>query len=186
MRREIVYPILLACADTVSNSYWKQVLTDMGYGSCPTGSYISNGTLTSSTFAWELPTAEDDEEYIAETTDNLIQLLQDNLGLFSAEDTAEKQEHFYQVLASKNPNETPENWPDLKKIYGKTIPISHFVAEIFTDTETKILDLKTAKRVLADINLGLGLKTLGNDDIVVKNGKIFSIPPLGLQIPNSD
>lgn len=180
MRRELLYPVLLACADTVENSFWKQIITDMAHGSCPTGSYISNGTLTTASFAWEIPNPEESPS-LEKCTEELVELLQENLGIFSEEDKAERQEHFYQILASKNPNSTPETWPDLKKVYGKEIPIADFVAKKFTvDGE---LNLSAAKRALADINLGLGLKTITNDDIIVKNGRIVAIPVVDFYLP---
>jgi len=180
MRRELNYPILLECADTVSSDFWKRVITDMAYNSCPTGTYISNGALTATTFAWEIPADEDDSESLEKSTEELIGLLQEKLGIFSEEDTAERQEHFYQVLASKNPNSTPETWPELKKIYGKDIPIADFVARKFTVNNQ--LDLSAAKRAMADINLALGLKNIGNDDIIIADGRISAIPALGMDL----
>ena len=178
MRRELIHPTILECAATVDHPYWVNVLTNMAHGICPTGSYISNNALTAATFAWEIPTT-DDEESLEESTKELIELFQENLGLFSEEDTAEREEHFYQVLASKGPNSTPETWPEIKKIYGKELPLAYFIGKRFTNSDG-IMDIASARRALADVYVGLSVKTIGNDDIVVQDGKIIAIPQVGL------
>lgn len=180
MRRELLYPTLLACSETITNQFWTQIITEMAYGNCPTGTYISNGTLTAAAFAWEIPSI-DDTDFLQESTEQLVVLLQEHLGIYSDEDTAERQEHFYQILASKNPSETPENWQELKKVYGKDLPIAHFVAKLLTDSNG-FLDKTVALKKIADINLSLGLKNIGNDDITVKGGRIVAITPLGLSL----
>lgn len=180
MRRELLYPILLACAETLSSEFWARVLTEMAYGNCPSNTYISNGALTAAAFAWEIPT-NDDTDFLSSSTGELVELLQEHLGIYSEEDTAERQEIFYQILASKGPDSSPENWQELKKIYGKDLPIAHFVANLLRDSEGN-LNKNEALRKIADINLGLGLKNINNDDIVVKDGRIHAILPLGLSL----
>ena len=168
MKRDVIYPTLLLCAATVESTFWKELITEMAYGNCPNDTYISNGVFMTNKFAWEVPSGDT----IAPATTALIGNLQSLLGIFSKEDSKKKRDEFFQFRIDASPDELVQDWSELKRVFGREIPIACYVAGLMAEYG---LDLEEGRRLNAEITTKIATKQIDTDDITVQDGQIIHI-----------
>lgn len=170
MKKELLYPVFLNASKFSDDIFWKQIYEDLAYGKTPYGSYFSKGffccNFKNKEFSYKVDDKSPEKLY-----DDILNLLQNKLGLCSSNDKAKKIADF-----EKLENEIKEirnnKWTNIKKKNVRDLMIENYIIEM---KKTHNIPEKEIKQLHHYINVGIVFKTISNKDIIYENGKIVSI-----------
>jgi hypothetical protein len=170
MKKELIYPIFLESAKYAEDIFWRQIYEDLAYGKTPYGSYISKGffccNFKNKEFSYKIENKAAEKLYT-----DILNLLQNKLGLCSSNDKAKKIADF-----EKLENEIKEirnnKWTNIKKKNTRDFMIENYIIDFKNKYN---ISEKEIKKLHLYINVGIVFKTISNKDIIYENGKILSI-----------
>jgi len=123
-KKTIVYPIFTKCAENCKDEFWKQLLRDMSTGRMPKNILIINKTLTSSGKKSASLSLENTRE--EELAPLIVEFLQKNCSIFSANDIKKKCILINQIKKSNDENKKLK-WPQIRKLNVRKLILLDFV-----------------------------------------------------------
>lgn len=197
-KREILYPIFLACCKYTTDTFWKGIFEDLAYGQSPLGTYIYNGYLSckikGKEFNYkfgdllsECVIKEDipgDRENIAEidSEDNIEEgpikklyldvytFLNKKVGLISDKEYSKRLKNLTDI--ENNLRKANENWAKIRKKNIKELILEKYIIH---NVEKYSLGYPLGRKLLSFIYLSFQFKYITNNDIVFEKGKIEEI-----------
>lgn len=178
-KREILYPIFLACCKYTTDIFWKGIFEDLAYGQAPSGTYIYNGYLScgikGKEFNYKFIEDDDMEKNTEKNNEKNIYLdvytfLNKKLGIFSNMEYSKKLQNLINIEA--NIRKSNENWNKIRKKNVRELILEKY---IIYNVENYSLGYSLGRKLLAFIYLAFQFKHLSNNDIIFENGKIEEI-----------
>ena len=171
MYTELQYPIFLDASQYAKDTFWKYIFEDLAYGRTPYGTYIVKNFLCCNYKGKEFSYKIENNKAGKQLYDELYNILHNKFGLLSMEDKQILRNKF-----EKTHNDTMQlhnsTWSAIKKKNIKHLIIENFVINM---KKKYNLTLAQTKELLSYIIIGLIFKTIGNDDIEYRDGKIHAI-----------
>lgn len=166
-KRDVAHPIFLECKAICGNEYWKNVFEDLAYGKYPKQIYISNQTIQSSNRKKPFSFIMKDKS-AKEVMENTIDILTSFTDLISSEEIKKKKDG--NDLQKKD---VWYQWKDIKRKYIKDVLLMNYCLEL-----KKTFNLTS--KITTCLYQGLIYRIYSGQilDIVMKDGKIESIPAL--------
>lgn len=171
MYTELQYPIFLDASQYAKDTFWKYIFEDLAYGRTPYGTYITKHFLCCNykgkEFSYKIDSSKKPEQIYTE----LYDILFNKFGLLSLEDKQSLRIKFEQTQ-NDHIKLNNSSWSSIKKKN-----IKHLIIENFVSNMRKKYNLTNVqvKEILNYIIIGLIFKTITNEDIEYRNGKIYSI-----------
>lgn len=124
LKKNISFPIFQRCSDHCKDEFWKQQLRDMSTGRMPKNILIINKTLTSSGKKSASLSLENIKE--EELAPLIVEFLQQNCSIFSANDIKKKCILINQIKKSNDENKKLK-WPQIRKLNVRKLILLDFV-----------------------------------------------------------
>lgn len=164
---EIQYPVLIECANIVSDSFWEQFYKDLASGKGSRGIYISNGIIQTtnkrSGFKYSI---------IGKTPEIIISELQKlfsrSTSLFSKKDTTKKK-NIIKEIKQELDNADSSKWSSIKRKQIKFLHIVNYVIRLREKHNFPKKNLEYNYKVIIN---AFETKTHTSKDVVFEDGKI--------------
>lgn len=167
--RQIVNPIFLECAHTITDPFWVDLFNSAGYGKFPRRFGFKNGLLTYRKATRVITTELTKSPY--EATSIAINFFKKYGGIVSEQDAIDSREADFNRGQAEEPM---AGWGDLPKKTQEAL-IDTYISEMTTTmslTPKQKLDLRHV------INVGIVLKYFTRDNIAIEDNRITSIDGL--------
>lgn len=172
LKRNLIFPFFLKCAELCKDDFWKQVLEDMSYGKPPKNILVYDKNLVlnvgkkKESFSFE---NLGEKEFI----EKVIPFLQNNISLYSCNDVKKRQAIIEQLKKEKEKIKKSK-WTQIRKSNPKKIFLLRFVHEkkqefdLSWNTSTKLYN------ELFDVLFKQGM----SKKVDFEDGKIISVEGL--------
>jgi hypothetical protein len=172
IKRNLIFPFFLKCAELCKDDFWKQVLEDMSYGKPPKNILVYDKNLVlnvgkkKESFSFE---NLGEKEFI----EKVIPFLQNNISLYSCNDVKKRQAIIEQLKKEKEKIKKSK-WTQIRKSNPKKIFLLRFVHEkkqefdLSWNTSTKLYN------ELFDVLFKQGM----SKKVDFEDGKIISVEGL--------
>ena len=178
IKKNLIFPFFLKCADICKDDFWKQVFEDMAYGRPPKNILVYDKNIVlnigkkKESFSFD---NLDEQEFI----EKVIPFLQSNISLYSTGDVKKKQS-IIEYLEKEKEKIKKSKWTQIRKNNPKKIFLLRFINE---KKQEYNLSWDTAKKLyveLYDVLFKQGM----SKKVEFENGKIISIEGLDFSKKN--
>lgn len=167
--REIVHPIFLQCLQYTDDLFWKMVFEEMSYNSCFSGTYITRGTyycnIKSKEFSYKFQDAHPKDIF-----ENISSLLKKH-NIIGKSDTILFLKEYEDAKQSID-EVLGQEWSEIRKKNLKDLMFQNFLIRMKYEFELRDSQVK---KLYSFINFCLLLKTMTNQSVLYKDGRIESI-----------
>jgi len=163
------HPYFITCSEHATNSFWKNVLEEMGKGKSPRSIYVCDSTIFCSDKSINNSYTFEKEKSPKISCEEIIKFLQTNTCLCSEEEEAEKKQISRQ---RKKGEEVVQSWSQIKKKHIKELLIMDYV---ILKMKQHHLTVEEGINFLKMIRLSLIYRIHSSKDIEYKNEKIENI-----------
>lgn len=168
--RNIIYPILMECAQLCTDDFWRQFYEDLATGKSPKGIYISNGTIYTTNKRTGIAYS------ISQKPPRLIvielhDLLTTKTSICSSKDLDKKRKIIDEIQTDLNKYRTGK-WTSIKRKNIKYMLLVNYALKLRAENK---LTWKQTIAVFITIQQAFELKTHKSKDVVYNDGEIHDI-----------
>lgn len=162
LKKEILYPVFLACCMYLDEPLWKSVFEDLAYGICPYECFINKGYLCCSNktkgFIYNIKSKKEPKLMCEE----IKKLFMEKLNILNTD--IDK--------CIDCDLESNIKWSQIKRKNIRDFMILNFLVKNKRDYN---LSKEAIDKLQKTIKIGIIFKTISNEDIIMENGHIKSI-----------
>ena len=163
---KLIYPVFLSCCEFSKDNFWKFIFEDLAYGNCPYGTYIIKNYMCCNYKGKEFSYKIDPKKDPKIIYEDIYDILHNKFGLLSNKDKKHNRELFF----SKGKED--DEILTIKKKYIRLVLVEEFIENM---TKKYKLPFKKMCELYSTIILGLSLKSINKNSIVIKDNSIKSI-----------